>query len=105
MDPSVVFTLPGYTLYSSSFYSFEKGDYILLNDPVNTINAKKDSIIDIFVTHLPDGFEINEEDEDADMLVKIAQPNQETEGIPEIHDSLFVVHRGQKQYYVDRCEK
>lgn len=40
------------------------------------------------------------------MLVKIVQEgDEETSGIPEMHDSLFVVHRGNKQYYVDRCEK
>lgn len=41
----------------------------MLNDPVNTIKAQE--IIDIFVAHLPDEFEVSEEEED--MLVKIAQ--------------------------------
>lgn len=66
---------------------------------MNTIESN--DIIDIFVTHLPDGFEQSEDD----MLIKIAQPNEEPSGIPEIHDSLFIVHRGKKQYYVDRVQK
>ena len=49
------------------------GDYILLNDPVNTIKGK--DIIDIFVTHLSEGF-VPSEEEDGDMLIKIAQPNE-----------------------------
>lgn len=38
------------------------------------------------------------------MLVKIVTPDDDPSGIPQIHDSLFVVRRGKKQYYVDRCE-
>jgi hypothetical protein len=34
------------------------------------------------------------------MLVKIVEEDGSLSGIPEIHDSLFVVHRENKQYYI-----
>ena len=74
------------------------GDYILLNDPINSIELPNDpNLIDIFVTNLPDDFE-REEDS---MLIKIVEEDGELSGIPEIHDSVFLVNRGKKQYYID----
>ncbi len=46
----VVLELKGATLFSADFYQFNKGDYMLLNDPVNSLG---DNIIDIFITQLP----------------------------------------------------
>lgn len=98
ISPCVIFEIPGYQIYSADFYRVGKGHYILLNDPVNTIQGE---VLDIFVTCLPDGFE---QEEDS-MLIKIVEEDGELSGIPEIHDSVFMVNRGQKQYYIDRNQK
>jgi len=42
--------LKGYELYSADFMKFDKGDYILLNDPLNTIEG---NILDVFIVQLP----------------------------------------------------
>ena len=70
-----------------------------MNDPVNAL--KYDGIVDIFLTNLPEGFV---KDEDS-MLIKIVEEDGSLSGIPEIHDSLFVIHREKKQYYVERNGK
>ena len=46
----VVLDLKGASLLSADFYLFNKGDYMLLNDPVNTLG---ENIIDVFITQLP----------------------------------------------------
>ena len=35
------------------------------------------------------------------MIIKIVEEDGELSGIPEIHDSVFLVNRGKKQYYID----
>jgi len=37
MEHSVVMKLKGYSLLSADFLQFSKGDYMLLNDPVNDL--------------------------------------------------------------------
>ena len=67
---------------------------------MNKIGEDKE-IIDIFVTSLPFGFP---QEEDS-MLIKIIEEDGELSGIPEVHDSIFLVNRGKKQYYIDRTQK
>ena len=44
--------LKGYSLYSVDFFQFNKGDYMLLNDPVNNIEG---NILDVFILQMPKG--------------------------------------------------
>ena len=37
LEQQVVMKLKGYSLLSADFFQFSKGDYLLLNDPVNSI--------------------------------------------------------------------
>jgi hypothetical protein len=50
----VVFDLKGYELFSADFLKFDIGDYILLNDPINSL---EESVLDVFIVKLPEGVE------------------------------------------------
>ena len=44
--------LKGYSLLSADFFQYSKGDYLLLNDPVNSIEG---DLLDVFILSLPKG--------------------------------------------------
>lgn len=52
LSENVVMDLKGYTLFSTEFLKFEKGHYMLLNDPVNSLG---DDILDVFILQEPKG--------------------------------------------------
>lgn len=94
----MVFDLKGYSLFSADFLKFEIGDYILLNDPINSLD---ESVLDVFIIKLPEGVEDN-----SDNLIQIVDENGSISGgIPAITDSVFIVHRNKKNYYVERAEQ
>ena len=43
--------LKGFSLYSTDFFQFNKGDYMLLNDPVNNIEGDKSIGKPNYATH------------------------------------------------------
>jgi hypothetical protein len=43
--------LKGFSLLSAEFWQFSKGDYMLLNDPVNNLGP---NILDVFILNMSD---------------------------------------------------
>jgi prolyl 3-hydroxylase /prolyl 3,4-dihydroxylase len=52
LSECVVLDMKGYSLFSADFLHFKPGDYMLLNDPVNTLG---EGILDVFILQLPNG--------------------------------------------------
>lgn len=82
---------------SAEFYQFRRGDYILLNDPVNSLR----DLLDVFVVQLGGKRPKSNEDGLIDIVGK-----KGTEGaITASHNHMFVVQRGDKQYYFRKAER
>lgn len=70
---------------------------MLLNDPINSLGEE---ILDVFIVQLGEGVENSEES-----LVQILDEQGNVSGIPYLNNSVFVVHRNNRNYFVDRVEK
>ena len=92
LQQNVVMKLKGYSLLSVEYLRFQKGDYILLNDPVNTLG---EGILDVFIMQIPGKpFTGN--------FITIVDEEGNSDGyIPYANDTMFMVHRGTKNYYID----
>ncbi len=90
--------MKGYSLYSADFLHFAPGDYMLLNDPVNLLG---EGVLDVFIMQLPNG------DTDIEkFFINIIDENGQIEGgIPYMNDTMFLVQRGKKNYYIDVAEE
>jgi hypothetical protein len=93
----VVFELEGYELFSADFFRFSEGDYVLLNDPINNLS---EDVLDVFIVQLPKKVKDSEES-----LIQIVDEQGNVSGIPYSNNSVFMVHRNNRNYYVDRVEK
>jgi hypothetical protein len=67
-----------------------------LNDPINSLG---ESVLDVFIVQLPEGVE----DSDDNLIQIIDENGNISGGIPAVNDSVFIVHRNKKNYYVDRA--
>ena len=75
--------LQGYTLLSADFLRFEKGGYLLLNDPVNSLG---EDILDVFILQEPNGHHEGE-------FIRIVNEGGDVAGtIDYATDTIFVVH-------------
>lgn len=93
----VVLDLKGYSLYSAEFFLFKKGDYLLLNDPVNMLG---EGILDVFILQLPNG------GSSINSFISVIDEHGKKEGdIPYMNDHMFIIHRGKKNYYIDIVEE
>ena len=93
----MVFDLKGYELFTADFFKFDNGDYILLNDPINSLG---ENILDVFIVQLPENVENSNEN-----LIQVVDENGSTSGIPYINNSVFMIHRKSKNYFIDRVEQ
>jgi prolyl 3-hydroxylase /prolyl 3,4-dihydroxylase len=92
----IVMDLKGYSLMSVDYFKFAKNDYMLLNDPVNSLEG---DILDVFVMKLPKG-------RDGGDFITVVKENGEVDGhIPYSDETMFIVHRGKKNYYIDLVQK
>ena len=88
--------IKGYTLLSADFFKFQKGHYLLLNDPVNSLG---DDILDIFLLQEPNGHHEGE-------FIRIINETGDVAGtIDYATDTMLVVHRGKKNYYIGPVQK
>lgn len=96
LSQKVVMDLKGYTLISTEFLKFQKGHYLLLNDPVNSLG---DDILDVFILQEPNGHHQGQ-------FIRIVNEGGDVAGtIDYATDMMFIVHRGKKNYYIDPVEK
>lgn len=93
----MVFDLKGYELFSADFYKFEVGDYVLLNDSINTLGDGSD-ILDVFIVQLSKKTKNSD-----DSIIQIVDEKGNTSGIPSINNSVFMIHRNEKNYFVSRA--
>lgn len=70
---------------------------MLLNDPINSLG---EGILDVFIVQLGEGVENSEES-----LVQILDEQGNVNGIPYMNNSVFVMHRNNRNYFVDRVDK
>jgi hypothetical protein len=69
----------------------------LLNDPINSLG---ENILDVFIVQLPKKVKDSEES-----LIQILDEQGNASGIPYINNSVFIVHRNNRNYFIDRVEK
>ena len=89
---NVVLELKGYSLLSADYLRFELGDYLLLNDPVNKLG---EDILDVFILNMA------EAEVDGDFITIVNEDGQTGGSIPYATDTMFMVKRGTKNYYID----
>ena len=96
LEQQVVMKLKGYSLLSADFFQFSKGDYLLLNDPVNSIEG---DLLDVFILSLPKG------PLDANFITVVGEDGSVEGHVPYADQTMFIVHRKQKKYYIDLVQK
>ena len=90
--------MKGYTLFSADFLQFKVGDYLLLNDPVNNLG---ENVLDVFILQLPNG----DTDIEKFFINIIDEEGRVEGGVPYANDTMFLIQRGKKNYYIDVCEE
>lgn len=90
--------MKGYTLFSADFLHFKVGDYLLLNDPVNNLG---ENVLDVFILQLPNG----DTDIEKFFINIIDEEGRVEGGVPYANDTMFLIQRGKKNYYIDVCEE
>lgn len=70
---------------------------MLLNDSINSI---EENVLDVFIVQLPKKIKNSEES-----LIQIVDEKGSVSGIPYINNSVFMIHRNNRNYFIDRVEK
>lgn len=91
---NLVLDLKGYSLLSADYLRFELGDYLLLNDPVNKLG---EDILDVFILNMAE----SEVEVEGDFITIVNEDGETGGSIPYATDTMFMVKRGTKNYYID----
>lgn len=68
---------------------------MLLNDPVNNLGS---DILDVFILKMQREIE-------GDFITIVGEDGEVQGNIPYATDTMFMVHRGTKKYYIDLVKK